>query len=130
MPEQAPTLRDMIHDALSSGVTYRELEARAVDPESNKRASRSIFNDIATGKLDRMPHVDHLRAIAAGLRVPYERVRQAAIRQWVPPEDGAVDEMPADSRAELIAEYERLRAAILEEARGASADTAEAGGAA
>jgi len=130
MPEQAPTLRDMINDALTSGVTYRQLESRAVDPQSGKSASRAVFNDIVLGKIDRMPYDYHLRAIAAGLGVPYERVRQAAIRQWVPPEDGAVDEMPADSRSELIAEYERLRAAILEEARGASADTAEAGGAA
>lgn len=124
MPEQAPTLRDMINDALSGGTTYRELEARAVDPESNKRASRSIFNDIATGKLDRMPHVDHLRAIAAGLGVPYERVRQAAIRQWVPGDD---------ERTQLIAEVNRVRAMadeVLAQLEGSGDDDERRGGAA
>ena len=110
MPEQAPTLRDMINDALTSGVTYRQLESRAVDPQSGKSASRAVFNDIVLGKIDRMPYEHHLRAIAAGLGVPYERVRQAAIRQWVPAEDEAADDGTADlDRARLIEEIKRLQ---------------------
>ena len=93
MPEQAPTLRELIQEVLNSGVTYRQLEDRAVDEATGKRASRSIFFDIANGKLDRMPYEHHLRAIAAGLRAPYESVRRAAIAQWLP---GTDPEVPAD----------------------------------
>lgn len=93
MPEQAPTLRELIQEVLNSGVTYRQLEDRAVDDETGKRASRSIFFDIANGKLDRMPYEHHLRAIAAGLRAPYESVRRAAIAQWLP---GTDPEVPAE----------------------------------
>ena len=92
MPEQAPTLRELVQEVLNSGVTYRQLEERAVDDQSGKRASRSIFFDIASGKLDRMPYEHHLRAIAAGLRAPYESVRRAAIAQWLP---GTDPEVPA-----------------------------------
>jgi hypothetical protein len=109
MPEQPPTLRDMIQEALDDGAKYRELEARAIDPVTHRTASRSIFFDTVTGKLDRMPYAHHLRAMAVSLRLPYERVRQAAIQQWVPPEEGATAaDIPADSRAQLIADAQRL----------------------
>lgn len=108
MPEQRPTLRDMIQGVLDSGVTYRELETRAVDEETGKRASRSIFFDIATGKLDRIPYDYHLRAIAAGLRAPYESVRQAAITQWLPADDAEAE------RLELIREILALKAKAAE----------------
>lgn len=98
MPEQTPTLRELIQEVLNSGVTYRQLEERAVDEETGKRASRSIFFDIATGKLDRMPYEHHLRAIAAGLHAPYESVRRAAIAQWLPGTDPVIAAAPIDLR--------------------------------
>lgn len=110
MPSSQPTLRDMIQEALDNGATYRELEARAIDPVTGNTASRSVFFDTVNSKLDRMPYEHHLRAIAAGLRVPYERVRQAAIRQWVPPEDGTATSIDdEDDRARLIEEIKRLQ---------------------
>jgi hypothetical protein len=121
MPEQSPTLRDMINAELERGATYRELGSRAVDPVTDKRASASIFFDIANGKLDRMPRDYHLRAIAVGLRVPYEQVRQGAIAQWVPGNGGATN-LTDDEREQLRAEALRLQA-IAEEAR-ARADEA------
>jgi len=116
MPEQPPTLRDMIQEALDRGTTYRQLEASAIDPVTHKTASRSIFFDTVNGKLDRMPYEHHLRAIAAGLGVPYERVRQAAIRQWVPAEAPA-----PGTDAELIVHARQLRDRHLEEAAKAAA---------
>ncbi len=113
MPEQPPTLRDMINDALAKGITYRQLEARAVDPETQRRASRSIFNDIATSKLDRMPHVDHLRAIAVALGVPYERVRQAAIRQWLPADQTSAEEPETDPDLELARQLQATAEQLL-----------------
>lgn len=110
MPEQPPTLRDMIQEALDSGVTYRELEARAIDPATGRTASRSVFFDTIGGKLDRMPYEYHLRGVAAALRVPYESVRQAAITQWLPAD---AETSGADSDAErlkMIEEVRRIRA--------------------
>lgn len=110
MPEQLPTLRDMIQNVLDSGVTYRELEARAIDEATGKRASRSIFFDIATGKLDRIPYDYHLRAIAAGLRAPYESVRQAAISQWLPAGSEETPEEAEAERQKMIQDLLALRA--------------------
>lgn len=109
MPEQPPTLRDMINHAVDEGTTYRELEARALDPESGKRASRAIFNDIANGKVDRIPYDYHLRAIAAALRLPYERIREAAINEWLPGADAVDSSAETADRDELIEELRRLR---------------------
>jgi len=105
MPEQSPTLRDMIQEALDSGVSYRQLERRAVDPETGETASRAIFLDTISGKLDRMPREVHLRAVAAALGIPYKRVREAAIEQWLPAEG-----RPRDAaREELRATIQRLQ---------------------
>lgn len=116
MPEQSPTLRDMINAEHDRGTSWRELSSRAVDPVTKQTASPSIVRDIALGELDRMPRDYHLRAIAVALHVPYEKVRQAAIDQWVPAGD------PEDERQFLLAEAERLKA-IAEQAQ-ARADEA------
>lgn len=107
MPEQPPTLRDMIQEALDKGRTLRDLEARAIDERGNA-AKKDTIRKIANGLIDRMPLEAHLRGIAAALGVPYERVRQAAINQWLPAEsyDAAADE--AD-RLETIEAARRLR---------------------
>ncbi|HTJ68583.1 MAG TPA: hypothetical protein VL551_13695 [Actinospica sp.] len=107
MPEQSPTLRDMIKSERDNGVTYRQLGSRAVDEVTGKRASASMFYDIDTGKLDRMPHEHHLRAIAVALHRPYEEVREAAIAQWLPRERRRTSE---EEHAEMVRELAELRA--------------------
>lgn len=109
MPEQAPTLRDMIEKAIADGRTLRELEARAIDEQGNK-IGKDTIRKIRHGLVDRMPLESHLRAIAVALRVPYERVRQAAIAQWLPPEQSTATELPEDTRSDLIAQIQELRA--------------------
>lgn len=84
MPEQAPTLRDMIQRALSSGDNLRTLAARAIDPATGETVGKDTINKIRHGTAPRMPEDGKLRAIAAALRAPYESVRQAAIAQWFP----------------------------------------------
>lgn len=115
MPEQPTTLlRDMIQEALDNGVSYRDLESRAVDPETGQTASRAVFHDTVSGKLDRMPRDYHLRAVAAALSVPYERVRQAAIAQWLP-EEGArrrANEEREQTREELLRLRNEVTAAL------------------
>jgi transcriptional regulator with XRE-family HTH domain len=108
MPEQSPTLRDMIQRALSGGLTLRELADRALDPRSGESVSKDTINKIALGRVTRMPTEAHLRGIAAGLKLPYERVRQAAIEQWLPADDPTNSE--AEERERLLAEAKQMRA--------------------
>lgn len=109
MPASTPTLRDMILEAIDRGQTYEQLaaaaNAAATDKRSSERVSRSMLNNIVLGKVDRMPYDYHLRAIATALGVPYERVRKAAIAQWLPAEGGAEENLlhEAQHLAELTA---------------------------
>lgn len=110
MPASTPTLRDMVNGARDRGQTYKQLAERAIDPETGQRASLAFLNDIARGKVDRMPYDYHLRALAAALGVPYEHVRQAAIRQWVPPDaPGQVERAMLDQASRLEQEAQELR---------------------
>lgn len=110
MPEQSPTLRDMIQSAFDNGATFRKLETRAVDPETGQTASRAVFSDILHGKAGRMPLDYHLRAIAAAIGKPYEEVRQAAITEWLPPEQERRErnESTREEVGDLLTEARRL----------------------
>jgi transcriptional regulator with XRE-family HTH domain len=109
MPGSTPTLlRDMVKDALASGRTYRQLAERAVDPETKQTASFALLNDIARGNVNRAPSVAHLRAIAVALDQPFEKVRQAAIDEYLPEK---IDTRALLEQADqLEAEAERLKA--------------------
>lgn len=98
MPEQPPTLRDMIIRAVASGTTFESLGERAIDPDTGKVASRAYLNDVANGKVKRIPEAEKLRAIAAALDVPYEFVRRAAIAQWLPGTAPEIAAAPVDLR--------------------------------
>lgn len=130
MPSSPPTLRDMIQTALDGGRTYEQLAAAAVDERTGKRMSRAQINNVVTGKVDRLPYDYHLRALAAALKKPYESVRQAAIRQWLPAEDSDADAAALLERASrLAAESDRLsrEAARLAEIAGRPTSTGENG---
>lgn len=85
MPEQQPTLRDMIQAAQANGISVRDLEARA--RAEGHEIGKDLFSTISRGAQARMPTPSKLRGLAAGLGVPYERVRQAAIAEWLPEDD-------------------------------------------
>lgn len=107
MPEQPPTLRELINEAVSSGATFAQLAERTADPTTGKlRASGGYINRIANGKVTQMPVEAHVRALADALRIPYERARQAAITQWIPADE---DQNAERERRELLAEAKRLR---------------------
>lgn len=108
MPASTPTLRDMIQEAVDRGQTYEQLATSAIDERTGKRISRAQINNIAIGKTDRMPYDYHLRALAAALKKPYETVRQAAIRQFLPSEDAGTDALLKEAHR-LKAESERLK---------------------
>lgn len=108
MPEQAPTLRDMIQEATKGGLTYEQLAQRA--KRRGAKTSGSYLNNIVLGNVSRLPTPENLRGIAWALDVPYERVRQAAITQWLPPEHSTAADIPEDTRSDLIAQIQELRA--------------------
>jgi hypothetical protein len=105
MPGSTPTLRDMVQGALDRGQTLEQLESKAIDPRTGKRASKSLLSRIKRNELDRTPSDFHLRAIAVALGTPYDAVRRAAINQWLPAEEEGSGE------EELLAELRRMREA-------------------
>lgn len=112
MPEQPPTLSDMIKKEHERGVRYDELAERTADPTGKPRISKSQLNKIANGEKTPLPNETQLRGIAAALQLPYDLVRRAAINQWLPADDSAVGvpDLPEDEREQLKAEAIRLRA--------------------
>lgn len=107
MPEQ-PTLSDMIKAAADSGLTYLQLQERSIDPHDGAVGiSAAQLNRIANGNANRIPDANQLRAIATALRQPYERVRQAAIAQWLPAE--AEPEQESTDREQMRQEVLELR---------------------
>lgn len=111
---QSATLRAMLQQAVDRGDSLRDLQARAVDPQSGETAGKDLIASIVNGTANRIPVERHLRALAAALAVPYERVRQAAIAQWLPGE-AAPEQESADReqmRDELIELRNELTAAL------------------
>ena len=118
---QSPTLRDMIQEAIDRGASLRDLQDSAVDPVTGERVGKDTISKIRRGDMNRMPMEHHLRGIAAALKQPYERVRQAAIAEWLPGDDGTPG-LTDEEREELRTEALRLQA-VADEAR-ARADEA------
>ena len=132
MPEQPPTLRDMVKTALARGNSLRDLEKRADDGHGNVMRKDTI-GKIANGLQDRSPTESALRGLAAALGVPYERVRQAAVRQWYPPETTDADDIPEETKVELRARVQELLAVagqLEADLEGSADDDARRGGAA
>jgi hypothetical protein len=120
VPEQPPTLRDMIQEALDSGDNLRTLAAKAIDPATGETVGKDTINKIRHGTAPRMPEDGKLRAIAAALRAPYDSVRQAAMAQWFPDEAGcsATSPPPPGFDPKLWQSYDDMgRQAILDALR-------------
>lgn len=106
MPEQFTTLRDMIQEARDRGASLRDLQARAIDPQTRKTVGKDFIRDLGRGEVSRLPTPEQLRGVAAALGLPYERIREAAIAQWLPPSDEDENER---LRLEQLAELKRMR---------------------
>ncbi|MFE2965570.1 helix-turn-helix domain-containing protein [Streptomyces sp. NPDC059340] len=63
------------------GISLRELEARAVDPESGEQAKRPWVSKVEKGTAE-APSEPMLRALAAGLNLPVRVVAEAASIQF------------------------------------------------
>lgn len=116
MPEQTPTLRDMIKQA-AERATYAELGERSIDPAtSQRRISGAQLNRIARGDELRMPTEEKLRGIAAAIGRDYEYVRRAAIDLWLPPEEAtsSPEEVTDERHERMLQRLEEARSTISE----------------
>jgi hypothetical protein len=65
-----------------SGLTYKQISERSIDPESGYRASANILWKIGTGE-DVKINPPLVRAVAQGLGLSLKRVQAAAARQFL-----------------------------------------------
>lgn len=94
MADQRTDFRDLVRARRAElGISLRELEARAVDPESGTQAKYGWLSKIENGKPVDTPKVELVRAVAAGLSYPVAVVKGAVVRQFLdydPSEDSSV----------------------------------------
>jgi len=77
------TLTQMVREANASGRSFDALAAAAIDPVTQRRASKAWLVKLARGGVTRMPDLDLLRAVAAMLRKPVMVIQQAAAHEWL-----------------------------------------------
>lgn len=64
------------------GISLRELEARAVDPESGEQAKFGWISKLEQGKPVTPPSEGLLKALAIGLALPLQTLQEAAAAQF------------------------------------------------
>lgn len=95
----AETLTQLVSARAGKGqsLTFEQLANRSVDPEKNYKPSPNLLWKIASGQ-DVKINPSLVRALAAGMELPLERVAEAARRQFIgwnaspPPFDVPADE--------------------------------------
>lgn len=94
MPDQNDALTRLVQEHVGDGraITIRAFARNAVDPETGTTISKSTVGNLVQGHSIKItPEV--LRAIAAGLALPFAKVQMAAMRQYV----GIVVDDPFDT---------------------------------
>lgn len=83
MTRQPETLTDLVAARVGSGgtMTYRKFEERAIDPVSGHKPSLGVLWKVAKGERV-IIDPELVRAVAAGLGLPEERVQAAAAYQY------------------------------------------------
>lgn len=81
---ESETLTRLVAERVGEGreITFRAFEARAVDPDTGYKPSRSTIWKAAKGESIK-PSPELIRAFAAGLNLPLGRVQAAAARQFI-----------------------------------------------
>lgn len=101
----AETLAQLVSEQAGKGrkYTFEQLAGRSVDPESSYKPSPNLVWKIASGQDVKM-NPPLVRALAAGLGLPPQRVADAAHRQflgWYAAEP-AVDRDPEDDEDDAV----------------------------
>lgn len=94
MPDQNDALTRLVQEHVGDGraITIRAFARNAVDLETGTTISKSTVGNLVQGHSIKItPEV--LRAIAAGLALPFAKVQMAAMRQYV----GIVVDDPFDT---------------------------------
>ncbi|MFJ9027599.1 helix-turn-helix domain-containing protein [Streptomyces sp. NPDC102274] len=128
-PAEVP-LRDLVRERRAAlGLSYEKLGERCIDPESGETVGGSWLHRLETGRPVLAPGVPQLRAIAAGIQVPDELVREAAAVQFF----GVTTVWSADRRARALvlryqgmSEEDRRRIDALVETFSATSKTPDA----
>lgn len=108
------------------GITLRELEARAIDPETGEQAKFGWISKVERGGSTQAPTPAVMRALAVGLQLPVRILQEAAAAQFLDfagfvwSEDrttrvlaAQIEEMSAEERqqlAEIAESFARRRA--------------------
>jgi transcriptional regulator with XRE-family HTH domain len=84
MPEQRTDFTDLIKARRAElGYSLRELEARAIDPESGAQAKFGWLSKVEKGGSVDAPKPEILQALAVGLELPLRIVKEAAAAQFL-----------------------------------------------
>lgn len=67
---------------LELGISLRELERRAVDPETGEQAKYGWISKVENGKSIDAPTAPRIRALAAGLGLPFRVIKEAVDAQF------------------------------------------------
>lgn len=82
-PTPPGALSQLIQEALDTGESYGKLADRAVDPETGETVSKPYLQRVVKNPPANPPTVPMMRAIAAALRKPFHRVKEATAKQWL-----------------------------------------------
>lgn len=108
MANQKPeTLTDLLRERVSvpGGLTFRQLHERAYDSRENYRPSTRILHTLREGG-NVMINPKLVRAVAAGLGLPEDRVQRAATAQFIVGTDVHEPDVatPPDTAARVVTE--------------------------
>ncbi|MEU0393879.1 hypothetical protein ABZ208_14050 [Streptomyces sp. NPDC006208] len=79
----AGALSRLIQEALDEGLSYGDIAARSIDPQTGTTVVKQYLHKIVKAPPANPPSPVQLRAIAAGLRKSERRVKEAAAQQWL-----------------------------------------------
>jgi hypothetical protein len=82
-PTGARLLSQLIQEALDKGDSYQRIADRAVDPDSGETVSKPYLQRVVKNPPANPPTVPMMKAIAAALGKPFERVQAATAKQWL-----------------------------------------------
>lgn len=84
MAEQRTDFSDLVRERRAElGISLRELENRAADPETGERAKFGWISKVEKGSSVDTPSPGLLRALAAGLQLPLRILQEAAGVQFL-----------------------------------------------
>lgn len=80
---QLGALSQLIQEANDRGLSYGEMAARAVDPETGTRLVKQALQKLVKAPTVNPPTVPQMRAIANAIGRPLRHVQEAVARQWL-----------------------------------------------